>query len=121
MSISLSVGEPDFDTPEELSKEAAIAASGAARRKYTPVPASCPLREAIAKKFKRENDSRLQGPAQNHRRHGRQAGDLTNRAGSPRSIPGDEVIIPRPLLGLLSGDGGGCVAARRSFVGYEHE
>ncbi|MDE2577472.1 MAG: pyridoxal phosphate-dependent aminotransferase [Hyphomicrobiales bacterium] len=52
--ISLSVGEPDFDTPDNI-KEAAIAAIRRGETKYTPVPGIQPLREAICAKFKREN------------------------------------------------------------------
>ncbi|MFC7396947.1 pyridoxal phosphate-dependent aminotransferase [Chelatococcus sp. GCM10030263] len=52
--ISLSVGEPDFDTPENV-KEAAIAAIRRGETKYTPVPGIVQLREAITRKFKREN------------------------------------------------------------------
>ena len=50
--ISLSVGEPDFDTPDNI-KEAAIAAIRRGETKYTPVSGIVPLREAIARKFKR--------------------------------------------------------------------
>ena len=53
--ISLSVGEPDFDTPEHI-KQAAIAAINAGHTKYTPVSGIPELREAIARKFKRENN-----------------------------------------------------------------
>jgi aspartate aminotransferase len=53
--ISLSVGEPDFDTPDNV-KEAAIKAIRDGHTKYTPVAGIVPLREAIAKKFKRENN-----------------------------------------------------------------
>ncbi|MGN8024045.1 pyridoxal phosphate-dependent aminotransferase [Phyllobacterium sp. 22229] len=53
--ISLSVGEPDFDTPENI-KEAAIAAIRRGETKYTPVSGIVPLREAITRKFKRENE-----------------------------------------------------------------
>jgi len=52
--ISLSVGEPDFDTPDNV-KEAAIAAIRRGETKYPPVLGIPPLREAIAAKFKREN------------------------------------------------------------------
>src|ERR1700761_4746150 len=52
--ISLSVGEPDFDTPDNI-KKAAIAAIEAGKTKYTPVPGIPELRKAIAGKFKREN------------------------------------------------------------------
>lgn len=53
--ISLSVGEPDFDTPDHI-KEAAIAAIRRGETKYPPVTGIIPLREAIVRKFKREND-----------------------------------------------------------------
>jgi aspartate aminotransferase len=52
--ISLSVGEPDFDTPDNI-KKAAIDAIHRGETKYTPVSGITPLREAIVKKFKREN------------------------------------------------------------------
>src|ERR1700728_379738 len=52
--ISLSVGEPDFDTPDNI-KKAAIAAIERGETKYPPVLGIPPLREAIAQKFKREN------------------------------------------------------------------
>ncbi|MGL5361902.1 MAG: pyridoxal phosphate-dependent aminotransferase [Bosea sp. (in: a-proteobacteria)] len=53
--ISLSVGEPDFDTPDNI-KNAAIDAIRRGETKYTPVSGIQPLREAIAAKFKRENN-----------------------------------------------------------------
>jgi aspartate aminotransferase len=53
--ISLSLGEPDFDTPDHI-KEAAKKALDAGYTKYTPVPGLPELREAISKKFKRDND-----------------------------------------------------------------
>src|SRR3954452_24502180 len=52
--VSLSVGEPDFDTPDNI-KQAAIKAIERGETKYTPVAGIVPLREAIAEKFKREN------------------------------------------------------------------
>jgi aspartate aminotransferase len=52
--ISLSVGEPDFDTPDNI-KAAAIDAIRRGETKYGPVAGIAPLREAIAQKFKREN------------------------------------------------------------------
>src|SRR5271170_878246 len=52
--ISLSIGEPDFDTPDNI-KKAAIDAILRGETKYTPVAGIQPLREAIAAKFKREN------------------------------------------------------------------
>jgi aspartate aminotransferase len=53
--ISLSLGEPDFDTPEHI-KAAAKEALDRGETKYTPVAGTLELRQAIAKKFKREND-----------------------------------------------------------------
>lgn len=53
--ISLSLGEPDFDTPEHI-KDAAKKALDEGYTKYTPVPGLLPLREAISKKFKRDNN-----------------------------------------------------------------
>ncbi len=52
--ISLSLGEPDFDTPEHI-KEAAIQALHDGKTKYTPVPGILPLRDAIVDKFKSDN------------------------------------------------------------------
>ncbi len=53
--INLSLGEPDFDTPDHI-KLAAIEALNAGYTKYTPVPGLVELREAIRTKFKRDND-----------------------------------------------------------------
>ncbi len=53
--INLSVGEPDFDTPEYI-KEAAIQAIKENYTHYTPVPGYTDLRRAIVEKFKRENN-----------------------------------------------------------------
>ena len=52
--ISLSLGEPDFDTPEHI-KQAAKDALDRGETKYTPVPGTAQLRKAISDKFKREN------------------------------------------------------------------
>ncbi|MCB0631680.1 MAG: pyridoxal phosphate-dependent aminotransferase [Saprospiraceae bacterium] len=52
--ISLSIGEPDFDTPDHI-KEAAKKALDEGYTKYTPVPGLNELREAICVKFKRDN------------------------------------------------------------------
>ena len=53
--ISLTLGEPDFDTPDHI-KSAAIEAINAGETKYTPVPGTVALRKAICAKFKRDND-----------------------------------------------------------------
>ena len=52
--IGLGAGEPDFDTPEHV-KEAAVKALADGYTKYTDVPGSIELREAICNKFQREN------------------------------------------------------------------
>lgn len=52
--ISLSAGEPDFDTPEHV-REAGISAIRAGHTRYTQVAGLRALREAIAAKFQREN------------------------------------------------------------------
>ena len=52
--ISLSIGEPDFDTPKHI-KEAAKKALDEGYTKYTPVPGLVELRKAIVTKFKRDN------------------------------------------------------------------
>ena len=53
--INLSIGEPDFDTPDAI-KQVAKDALDAGFTKYTPVPGIPELREAISKKFKEENN-----------------------------------------------------------------
>ena len=52
--ISLSAGEPDFDTPEHI-KRAAAAAIAAGKTKYTAPDGMPELKQAICKKFSREN------------------------------------------------------------------
>ncbi|MFQ3268880.1 MAG: aspartate aminotransferase, partial [Flavobacteriales bacterium] len=52
--ISLSLGEPDFDTPDFI-KEAAKKAIDDNFSHYTPVPGLVELRRAISTKFKRDN------------------------------------------------------------------
>lgn len=90
--ISLSVGEPDFDTPQNI-KDAAIAAINRGETKYTPVSGIVPLREAIAAKFKRENDLEYT-PAQTI--VGTGGKQILFNAFMATLNPGDEVIIPAP-------------------------
>ena len=52
--ISLSAGEPDFDTPDNI-KQAAIRAIAAGDTKYTDVAGTSALRQAVAAKFKRDS------------------------------------------------------------------
>ncbi|MCK9447845.1 MAG: pyridoxal phosphate-dependent aminotransferase [Bacteroidales bacterium] len=52
--ITLSIGEPDFNTPDHV-KQAAIAAIDDNKTHYTPVPGIAPLRKAISDKLQRDN------------------------------------------------------------------
>jgi aspartate aminotransferase len=90
--ISLSVGEPDFDTPDNV-KEAAIAAIRRGETKYPPVSGIPQLREAIARKFKRENGLDYK-PSQTI--VGTGGKQVIYNALLATMNPGDEVIIPRP-------------------------
>ncbi len=90
--ISLSVGEPDFDTPQNI-KDAAIAAINRGETKYPPVSGIMPLREAIAAKFKRENGLDYKASQTIVGTGGKQV--LFN-AFMATLNPGDEVIIPAP-------------------------
>ena len=51
----MSVGEPDFDTPQNI-KEAGILAINQGKTKYTAVGGMSELKEAIRNKFKKDND-----------------------------------------------------------------
>jgi aspartate aminotransferase len=90
--ISLSVGEPDFDTPDNI-KKAAIAAIERGETKYTPVAGIPELRQAVAGKFKRENgldykpSQIIVGTGGKH---------VLFNALLATVNPGDEVIIPAP-------------------------
>lgn len=53
--INLSLGEPDFDTPDHI-KDAAKKALDEGYTKYTPVAGLMEFRQAIARKFKRDNN-----------------------------------------------------------------
>lgn len=90
--ISLSVGEPDFDTPDNV-KEAAIAAIRRGETKYTPVSGIQPLREAVAAKFKRENGLDYKASQTIVGTGGKQ---VIYNALLATLNPGDEVIIPTP-------------------------
>jgi aspartate aminotransferase len=90
--ISLSVGEPDFDTPDNI-KEAAIAAIKRGETKYPPVLGIPPLREAIAAKFKRENGLDYKPSDTIVATGGKQ---ILYNAFLVTMNKGDEVIIPAP-------------------------
>jgi aspartate aminotransferase len=90
--ISLSLGEPDFNTPDYI-KEAAKKAIDDNYSRYPPVPGYQDLREAIANKFKKENGIEYS------------ADQIIVSAGGKHSLinvilsivnPGDEVIILAP-------------------------
>ncbi|MDK2011750.1 MULTISPECIES: pyridoxal phosphate-dependent aminotransferase [unclassified Deinococcus] len=90
--ISMSVGEPDFDTPDHV-KAAAIAAIESGKTKYTAVNGIPELREAISAKFARENGLSYAPDAVTVTSGGKQA--LFN-AFFALLNPGDEVLIPAP-------------------------
>jgi aspartate aminotransferase len=90
--ISLSAGEPDFDTPDYV-REAAIAAIQAGRTRYTPVAGLRALREAVAAKFQRENGLNVNWQDTIVCSGGKQV--LYNALAATLN-PGNEVIIPSP-------------------------
>ena len=90
--ISLSVGEPDFHTPEHV-KEAAKKALDENYTRYSPVPGYPDLRQAIVNKLKKENGLDYD------------ISQIVVSTGAKQSLsnviltlinPGDEVIIPTP-------------------------
>ena len=90
--INMSVGEPDFNTPDHI-KQAAKMAIDENYSKYSPVPGYPDLRQAIARKLERENQLHYT-PA-----------EILVSNGAKQSVcntvmalvnPGDEVIIPAP-------------------------
>ncbi len=90
--INLSVGEPDFDTPDHI-KEAAKRAIDENFTRYTPVPGYLSLRKAIAEKLSRENGLTF-APEQIVVGNGAKQ-ELCNVILATVN-PGDEVIIPTP-------------------------
>ncbi|WP_430614201.1 pyridoxal phosphate-dependent aminotransferase [Flavobacterium sp. JP2137] len=91
--ISLSLGEPDFNTPEFI-KEAAIAAIHDNYSKYPPVDGYVDLKEAICLKFKRDNKL-VYTPSQIVVSTG--AKQSLYNIGQVMINPGDEVILPAPF------------------------
>ncbi len=90
--IGLSLGEPDFNTPDFI-KDAAIKAVQENYNSYTPVDGYAELKEAICLKFKRDNNLEY-APNQ-----------IVVSTGAKQSIaniaqvllnPGDEVLLPAP-------------------------
>src|SRR5215204_790640 len=91
--VDLSLGEPDFDTPEHI-KEAAKKAIDGNWSHYTPVAGYLDLREAICHKFQRDNALTYQPE------------NIVVSTGAKQSLAnvilslidvGDEVIIPTPF------------------------
>jgi aspartate aminotransferase len=90
--ISLAAGEPDFDTPANV-REAAVRAIAAGKTHYTNVDGIPELKEAVARKFRRDNGLEVT------------AADCMVSSGGKQIIfnallatlnPGDEVVIPAP-------------------------
>jgi aspartate aminotransferase len=90
--ISLSAGEPDFDTPENI-KLAAIKALKDGKTKYTDVDGIPELKDAIVAKFKRDNDLTYTRAQVSVGTGGKQV--LYNALLATLN-PGDEVVIPAP-------------------------
>ena len=91
--IGLSLGEPDFNTPEFI-KDAAIQAVNDNYNSYSPVDGYADLKQAIATKFKRDNGLDYT------------ADQIVVSTGAKQSIanvcmvllnPGDEVLLPAPI------------------------
>jgi aspartate aminotransferase len=90
--IGLGAGEPDFDTPDNI-KEAAIAAIRRGETKYTAVEGIPELRDAIARKFKRENNLDYKSSQTFVSPGGK---SILFNALLATINPGDEVIVPAP-------------------------
>ena len=90
--ISLSAGEPDFDTPENI-KLAAIQALKDGKTKYTDVDGIPELKAAIVAKFKRDNGLDYKASQVTVGTGGKQV--LYNALLATLN-PGDEVVIPAP-------------------------
>lgn len=90
--ISLSAGEPDFDTPQNI-KDAAKRALDAGKTKYTDVDGIPELKAAIVAKFKRENGLDYKTSQVSVGTGGKQV--LYNALLATLN-PGDEVIMPAP-------------------------
>lgn len=90
--ISLSVGEPDFNTPANIC-EAAKTAMNSGKTKYTAVDGIPELKKAIQSKFKRENELEYEP---NEITVGSGAKQVIFNAFMASINDGDEVIIPAP-------------------------
>lgn len=90
--VGFGAGEPDFDTPQHI-KDACIAAINAGFTKYTPSSGIPELRQAIADKFKRENELTYK-PSQIIVSNGGKHSCYNVMLATCEE--GDEVIIPAP-------------------------
>ncbi|WP_182422264.1 pyridoxal phosphate-dependent aminotransferase [Aureimonas sp. ME7] len=90
--IILGAGEPDFDTPDNV-KEAAIRAIRAGATKYTALDGTPELKEAVRRKFERENGLAF---AQDEVTCGAGAKQILYNAFMATLSAGDEVVIPTP-------------------------
>ena len=90
--ISLSAGEPDFDTPEHI-RAAAIDAINAGHTRYSQVAGMRALREAVAEKFRRENGLDVGWQDTIVCSGGKQ---VIYNALAATLNEGDEVIVPAP-------------------------
>ena len=90
--ISLSAGEPDFDTPDNI-KKAAIDAIIRGETKYTAVDGIDELKEAIINKFRRDNNLNFLKENISVAPGGK---TIIYNALITTLNPGDEVIIPKP-------------------------
>lgn len=97
--IGLGAGEPDFDTPQHI-KDAAIAAMRAGKTKYTQVDGIPELKEAICRKFARENNIQSTPDMISVGTGGKQV--LFNVLMATLN-PGDEVVIPVPYWVSFAG------------------
>ncbi|ETZ20994.1 pyridoxal phosphate-dependent aminotransferase [Pedobacter sp. V48] len=96
--INLSLGEPDFDTPQFI-KDTAVKALKENFTHYSPVAGFTDLREAVADKLKRENGLTYH------------SSQIIVSTGAKQSLmnaifcvvnPGDEVLVPTPYWGSYS-------------------
>ena len=90
--IGLGAGEPDFDTPEFI-KDAAKKAMDEGKTKYTPIPGTNELKDAIIAKFKRDNSLTYERNQIIVSTGGKQ---VLYNALMTTLDEGDEVIIPAP-------------------------
>src|SRR5471030_1891747 len=91
--IGLGAGEPDFDTPDNIKHAAIEAIKSGRASKYTNVDGIAELKDAVSKKFKRENGLDYKSSQITIGTGGKQ---VLYNAFVATLNPGDEVIIPAP-------------------------